>query len=103
MKNKQTQKYKFELSLRSFMLVGDPFSGKTCILKTLSEVMTKLSEAGNTEYKAVEYTVINPKALTMNQLYGSFDPVSHEVSIPFYLCLFRFFVWVLDFWCTLLI
>jgi dynein heavy chain len=63
------------------MLVGEPFGSKSCSMHTMAEAMTLLSEQGNEEYEKVVYKTINPKSITIGQLYGQFDPVSHEVSV----------------------
>jgi len=61
------------------MLVGDPFGSKTSVISTMASALTMLSEQGNEDYQKVIYKTINPKSITMGQLYGQFDPVSHEV------------------------
>ena len=65
-----------------FLLVGNPFGGKTCVLNTLQGGMTLLDSEGVEEYEKVIHRTVNPKAITMGQLFGQFDPVSHEVRMP---------------------
>lgn len=55
--------------------IGPTGSGKTTILKILSKTLTELynKKIENRHYKPVNIYRLNPKAISMNELYGQLD------------------------------
>lgn len=70
------------------MLVGEPYAGKTKVLHVLADTLTLMNKRGYGEEEKVIYRTLNPKSITMGQLFGQFDLVSHEVSLSWFFCLF---------------
>ncbi|ETO04869.1 hypothetical protein RFI_32529 [Reticulomyxa filosa] len=60
------------------ILVGATNTGKTCTWKTLVKVLNTMQECKNGSYYGVQYIALNPKAVTIEQLYGFFDASTKE-------------------------
>lgn len=55
------------------MLVGESFAMKTASYRILQSALTDMNADGGDEFKTKVY-VLNPKSITMQQLYGADDP-----------------------------
>ncbi|XP_068442262.1 dynein axonemal heavy chain 1 [Clinocottus analis] len=79
--SKCIQLYETTVVRHGLMLVGPSGSGKTKCYEILGEAITALkgqpSVSGGV-YDAVQIYVLNPKSITMGQLYGEYDLLTHE-------------------------
>ena len=74
--NKCVELYETTLVRHGIMLVGGSLGGKTVSYQALATALTTLAESG--EGKPVKYDRLNPKAISIAELYGSFNPVTSE-------------------------
>ena len=75
---KTIQLYEMIVVRHGLMIVGQPFSGKTMSYRVLARALSLMAERGEEGQVKCEYHVVNPKAITMGQLYGQNDPQTHE-------------------------
>ncbi|KAG8186377.1 hypothetical protein JTE90_026795 [Oedothorax gibbosus] len=89
--DKVIQTYEMMVVRHGFMLVGPPNAGKTTVLHVLADALTLLKERSSLDEEAVVYRTVNPKSITMGQLFGEFDPITHEWSDGIVAIIFREF------------
>jgi len=72
------QLYEMITVRHGLMVVGDPFAGKTSAIMVLAGALCELKELNLMEEMKVNVQYLNPKSITMGQLYGFTDPVSKD-------------------------
>ncbi|OQR83181.1 sporangia induced dynein heavy chain [Achlya hypogyna] len=74
------QLYETIVVRHGLMVVGATGGGKSCNIEVLAQALTELkarNEQGFAFEKVIKYQ-LNPKSITMGQLYGEFDANTHE-------------------------
>ncbi|KAK7102408.1 hypothetical protein V1264_020630 [Littorina saxatilis] len=75
---KVIQLYETKTSRHSVMIVGQTQAAKTVTWRVLQAAMTQLNRDGDLNYQAVKDFPLNPKALSLGELYGEFDLNTNE-------------------------
>lgn len=77
---KVIQLYEMIVVRHGLMLVGPTGGGKSCNLHVLEETLGSLKKQGvaGFAYEHVKIFQLNPKSITMGQMYGEFDPNTME-------------------------
>lgn len=81
--NKCIQFYETTIVRHGLMLVGPTGGGKTSAYRVLADAITALKGTpmpNGQMFQRVDVNVLNPKSITMGQLYGEFDIQTHEWS-----------------------
>ena len=73
------------------MLVGLTLSGKSTTWRTLADAFTALATDGVEGFNRVQSRVINPKSISLNELYGAYDLATQEWTDGILSNLFREF------------
>ena len=56
--------YETLLVRHGLMVVGDPYAGKSCVMRTLSEAISRAMDSDPEKYQKVDEHYVNPKAIT---------------------------------------
>ena len=75
---KTMQLYETKSSRHSVVIVGGTQSGKTVAWKTLQGALISLFRKGDYDFNNVKVFPLNPKALSLGELYGEFELGSND-------------------------
>jgi dynein heavy chain len=88
---KTVQLYETICVRHGLMVVGPTGGGKSSNISVLAAALTELKKLkiAGIRYEKVKKHQLNPKSITMGQLYGQFDPNTHEWQDGILVCLYR--------------
>lgn len=76
--SKVIELYETQSSRHSVMIVGKTLSGKSTTWKVLQLTQRKMFEAGHEDFYRVWDYPLNPKAVSLGELYGEFNISTNE-------------------------